>query len=66
MFATSLFEFETRQKELHKQAAEYHLVKSLKEPNPWVQRVFAAIGKLMITSGQQLVSRYQPTQSAHC
>ena len=66
MFSTSLIEFETRQKELHRQAAEYRLVKSLKESNPWIQNVFSAVGRLMIASGQQLVNRYQSTQSAHC
>ena len=66
MFTSSLLEFETRQNELHRQAAEYRLVKTLREPNAWVQRVFAAVGKLMISSGQQLVNRYQTTQSAHC
>ena len=66
MFTASLLEFETRQKELHKQAAEYRLLKSLKGPNPWTQRIFAAVGRLMVASGQQLVNRYQSTQSAHC
>ena len=66
MLNANLISFETQQKELHRQAAEYRLVKSLKEPNLWHQRVFTAIGKRMITSGQQLVNRYQTTQSAHC
>jgi hypothetical protein len=66
MFTTNLIEFETQQKELHRQAAKYRLVKSLKESNPWIQGLFTAIGKRMIASGQQLVNRYQSTQSAHC
>jgi hypothetical protein len=66
MFNDNLFTFETQQKELHRQAGEYRLVKSLQEPNLWYQRFFAAIGKRMIISGQQLVNRYKSTQSAHC
>lgn len=66
MFSTSLLEFEMRQEELHRQAAEDRVVRSLREPNLWAKRVFTAVGKLMVTSGQQLVNRYQPAQSAHC
>jgi hypothetical protein len=66
MFSTNLLEFETRKNELHRQAAEYRLVKSATEPNPMPQKVLSMVGKLMISSGQQLVRNHRSAQTAQC
>ena len=66
MLGTSILEYETRRNELYRQAAEYRLVKSLKDPNPWSQKLLSKVGKLMMESGQQLVNRYQTAESAQC
>jgi hypothetical protein len=60
MFTTTIDEFKTQQAELHRQAAEYRLAKSLERPNPISRKVFNSLGRLLISSGQQLVNRYQP------
>lgn len=62
MFPTNLDAFKTNQKELHRRAAQYHLVKSLERPNRWVDRIYAAVGRVLIVTGQNLVKR---TQTAH-
>jgi len=62
MFTTNLDAFKTHQKELHQRAAQYRLVKSLEQPNRWTNRLSAAIGRILIVAGQNLVKR---TQAAH-
>ncbi len=62
MFTTHLDLFKTQANELHQQAAHYRLVKSLERPNSWAARLSAAIGQLLILTGQNLVKR---TQAAH-
>ncbi len=59
MFTTNLVEFHTRRTELHNQAEKYRLVKSLEKPNPVFSRIVNALGKLLIQSGQHLISRVQ-------
>jgi hypothetical protein len=56
MFTTNLVEFKTRWNELHRQAENYRLVKSQKESYSLVSRVVITVGKLMVSSGQQLVT----------
>jgi len=60
MFTTNLVEFNTQQKELHKRAENYRLVKSFEKPNPVISRIVHVLGKLMIQSGQRLINRVQP------
>lgn len=62
MFPTNLDAFNTNQKELHQRAAHYRLVKSLKQPYRWENRLYTAIGRMLIITGQNLVKR---TQAAH-
>ena len=62
MFNTNLEAFKTDQKELHQRAAHYRLVKSLEQSNRWTDKVFTAIGRMLIVTGQNLVKR---TQAAH-
>ena len=59
MFTTNLVEFKTRRAELHNQADNYRLVKSLEKPNPVFSRIVNALGRLLIQSGQHLISRVQ-------
>ena len=59
MFTTNLIEFNTRRTELYKQADNYRLVKSLEKPNPVMNRIVNAIGRLLIQSGQHLINRVQ-------
>lgn len=60
MFTANLTEIKAQQAELHRQAAEYRLVRSLQKPNQWTSAIVSAVGKLLITSGQHLINRYQP------
>ena len=62
MVTTHLDNFKTQQKELHQQAVQYRLVKSLKKPNLWMASIYKAIGRSLIIFGEQLLSR---TQAAH-
>jgi len=63
MFTTNLLElFISQQSELVKQADHYRLVKSLDKPSRHLARFYAMIGRMLISSGQQLIKR---TQAAH-
>ena len=62
MFPTNLDAFNTNQKELHQRAAQYRLVKSLKQPHQRANRLYAAIGRMLIITGKNLMKR---TQAAH-
>ena len=62
MFTANLVEFKTQQIELHKQAEHCRLVKSLQKPNHGVSQIINVIGRMLIHSGQLLISR---TQVAH-
>ncbi len=62
MFPTNLDTYKTNQEELHRRAAQYRLVKSLEESNSLVNRIYTAIGQVLIITGQNLVKR---TQAAH-
>ena len=62
MFTANLAEYKIKQNELHSQADNYRLVKSLEKNNPVVSRIANAIGRNLIHSGQQLISR---TQTGH-
>ena len=64
MFSTSLLEFEARRNELHRQAAEYRLIKSLRNSNPWIRKALSTAGRLMVEAGQQLTRNHQAAQTA--
>jgi hypothetical protein len=59
MFTTNLMEFKTYQIELHKQAEHFRLVKSLERPDTLVSQLINIIGRTLVRSGQQLISRTQ-------
>ena len=62
MYPTSLDVFKTKEKELHQQAENYRLVKSLEQPYRWADRLYAVFGRMLITLGQNLVKH---AQTAH-
>ena len=62
MFPTNLDAFKTKEKELHQRAAQYRLVKSLEQPYRREKKLYAAIGRMLIVTGQNLVKH---TQAAH-
>jgi hypothetical protein len=62
MFGTNLDEFKTQQAELHRRAEHYRLVKSLERPNPLFSKLQSELGRMLIRSGETLISR---TQAAH-
>jgi len=56
MFTTNLDTFKTQEKELHHQAAQYRLLKSLNQNNSLANRLFETLGQMLILSGQQLIN----------
>jgi hypothetical protein len=56
MYTTDLAEFKTRQRELHRQAEQYRLLKSLKGNQSSAARIKKAIGRALIFSGEQLLT----------
>ena len=56
MFTTNLETFKTQEKELHRQAAQYRLTRSLAQNNPLVSRFYKSLGRMLILSGQQLMN----------
>ena len=60
MFTTNIHDINNQREELHKQAAEYRLARSLKKSNSRTANVFSVKGKVLTAAGQQLVKRYQP------
>ena len=62
MFTANMYNFKIQEKELHRQAAEYRLMKSLEQPNNRMIRMYGAIVQVLILTGEQLISR---TRAAH-
>lgn len=62
MFTTNLDNFKAHQKELHRQAAAYRLVRSIEKPRFWASKVYSAAGRTLISSGQELMKQAQATQ----
>ena len=56
MFTTNLITFKIQEEELHRQAAQYRLVKSLETNNQFVSRIYESFGRMLILSGQQLIN----------
>lgn len=59
MYTAHLDYFRTQQKELHRQAAEYRLARSLSKPSSWASGIYEAVGQVLIISGQQLIKGSQ-------
>jgi len=55
MFITNLDVFKVQEKELHRQADQYRLARSLGQRNRIAARVYESLGRMLIQSGQQLV-----------
>ncbi|MBW1865703.1 MAG: hypothetical protein JRI64_08770 [Deltaproteobacteria bacterium] len=56
MFTTNLETFKTREKELHRKAAQYRLMKSLEQNTTLVNKFYESLGRMLILSGQQLIN----------
>jgi len=56
MFTTNLETFKTREKELHRKAAQYRLMKSLEQNTTLVNKFYESLGLMLILSGQQLIN----------
>jgi len=56
MFTTNLDTFKTQERELHRQAEQYRLVKSLEQENSLANRLTESLGRMLILSGQQLIN----------
>lgn len=54
MYTTYLDLFKTQQRELHRQAADYRLARSLQKPAPWASRMVLSLGQTLIAGGQEL------------
>ena len=59
MFTTNLDSFNIQQKELHRQADMYRLVKSVKKTTRRLERIYVAVGNALVVTGQNLLSRTQ-------
>lgn len=59
MFTAHYQEFKTQQQELHRQAAQYRLVRSLDKNSHFYTKIAGALGRLLIQSGQQLLNKAQ-------
>lgn len=56
MFTTNLDTFKIQEKELHRAAVQYRLVKSLEQRNPLFVKITETLGRMLILSGQQLIN----------
>ena len=59
MFSTDLSSFKIKEKELHQQAANYRLAKRIEKNNPLAARLAVNAGRMLIQTGEQLISRSQ-------
>jgi len=62
MLHTNLDHFKTRQEELYRQAAKYHLVRAQVNQPVWLSKVIHALGQMMIESGHYLLNQIQGVQ----
>jgi len=63
MFTVNLEAFKIQEKELHRQAVEYHLIRTLDGNKPLASRISEFLGKVLIHTGQQLIN--QSRAAAH-
>jgi hypothetical protein len=59
MFTTSLDNFKIQQEELHRQAAKFRLARPFVKSQSWTSRVYSAVGRTLIASGQELMKQAQ-------
>jgi hypothetical protein len=57
MFTTDLTLYHTQVKELHRQAAQYRLVRKVQKPDLQAHKLTVSAGQRLIQSGEQLISR---------
>ena len=57
MFTTNLETFKIQEKELHHQAAQYRLTRSLVQKNSLISRIYRSLGRMLVLSGQQLINQ---------
>ena len=56
MFTTNLETFKIQEKELHHQAAQYRLRRSLVQKKSLISRIYGSLGRMLVLSGQQLIN----------
>ncbi len=56
MFIATLETFKSQEKELHQQAAQYRLARSLEQNNFLVNWFYESLGRILILSGEQLIN----------
>lgn len=59
MLTADLNSFKIQEQELHRQAANYRLLKRVEKSNPLTTRIAASAGRVLIQTGEQLISRSQ-------
>jgi hypothetical protein len=59
MFTADLNSFKIQEKELHQQAAQQRMIKRIEKANPLATRIAANAGRMLIQTGEQLISRTQ-------
>jgi hypothetical protein len=62
MYTTDLEIFKTHQRELHRQADHYRLVRSLENNSSPMATIYAAIGNILIVLGQSLLNHSHTAQ----
>jgi len=61
MFITHLDTFKTQEKELHRKATQYRLTRSMEQNNPFLNKFYENLGRILILSGQQLINNTRAT-----
>ena len=56
MFTTNLETFKIQEKELHYQAAQYRLTRSVVQKKSLISRFYGSLGRMLVLSGQQLIN----------
>ena len=57
MYTTSLETFKTQEKELHHQATQYRLTRTLEQKNSLISGIYGSLGRMLVLSGQQLINQ---------
>lgn len=57
MFTADLIELKATQTELQRQAEHYRLLKSIRQASPLASRIAGAVGRMLVSSGQQLAGQ---------
>jgi len=56
MYTTNLETFKNQEKELHRQAAQIRLSRSLEQNSTLANRIYGSLGRMLILTGQQLIN----------